>query len=277
MCYDGKGDDTVKKKIENICRFVQQTPSLSLSITNFVYETNHEVMENMKIKKDSAMYLVVSGKGILVNEDIKKELSMGTMFFTFAAKHFRIENTDDLKYIYISFSGERAEELFRRFSITPKQCVFYGCEGLVPFWQNAIVQAAEKNSDLVSESVLLYSFSTLVHNVISGEQRLADSIRTYIDENFKDSELDLANVAEYFGYNLKYVSRIFKEDTGMTFSRYLTHTRIKHAVFLMEQGITSVKNAALLCGYNDSMYFSRVFKKETGVSASEYIKSKNNV
>ena len=52
----------------------------------------------------------------------------------------------------------------------------------------------------------------------------------------------------------------------------LKNTRIQHATFLMEQGITSVKNVAFLSGYKDSLYFSNVFKKTVGTAPSEFIK-----
>ena len=45
---------------------------------------------------------------------------------------------------------------------------------------------------------------------------------------------------------------------SITFSAYLTNVRLKHAVFLMEQNVTSIKNIALLCGYKDPLYFSNV-------------------
>lgn len=51
----------------------------------------------------------------------------------------------------------------------------------------------------------------------------------------------------------------------------MKNLRINHAVFLMEQGITSVKNIAFLSGYKDPLYFSGVFKKTLGLSPSEYL------
>ncbi len=61
---------------------------------------------------------------------------------------------------------------------------------------------------------------------------------------------------------------------GTTFSEYLKTLRLRHAVFLIEQGITSVKNVALLSGYRDPLYFSKVFRQSLGVSPSEFIEQK---
>ena len=59
---------------------------------------------------------------------------------------------------------------------------------------------------------------------------------------------------------------------GVAFSEYLREMRMKHAIFLIENGVFSVKNVALLCGYKDALYFSKLFVKQVGTSPTEYIK-----
>ena len=107
------------------------------------------------------MYLVISGIGKLVTDYAKAELSPGKLFFTFSGIPFKIESEAEFHYIYISFSGERSEVLFKRYFISTENCIFEGNEGLISFWQNAITRATDINLDLISESVLLYTFSQL--------------------------------------------------------------------------------------------------------------------
>jgi transcriptional regulator GlxA family with amidase domain len=57
----------------------------------------------------------------------------------------------------------------------------------------------------------------------------------------------------------------------MTFSDYVKNIRIRHAVFLIEQGVRVVKNVALLSGFSDPLYFSGCFRKIVGMSPTEYI------
>ena len=264
----------MKRNPDNICKFVQPSVSENITTVNFVYETKPDVLSQMKIKQENVMYLAVSGRGKLVTEEGKYSLTKGMIFFTFSGIHFKIENEDSFECMYITFFGERCNELFKRFGISKSNCAFSGNEGIISFWQNAIARANKNTLDLISEGVLLYSFSQLSPVEKTKEQTLTDSILAYIDANFTDSSLNLSNTSDVLGYNEKYISRVFKENVGMTFSNYLTHTRMQHAVFLMEHGITSVKNVALLSGYRDPLYFSNIFKKETGISASEYIKKK---
>ena len=55
------------------------------------------------------------------------------------------------------------------------------------------------------------------------------------------------------------------------YSEYLRTLRIKYAVSLFDHGIDSVKNVALLSGFQDPLYFSSVFKNVIGISPTQYI------
>lgn len=257
---------------ENICKFINNAPTGVIKISNFVYETNNDILNKTNTKQTNMVFLIVSGSGVLTSQNQTHKISSGHLFFIFSGTPFKIESDNNLKFMYISFSGDRTDELFKRYSINSQNFIFDDNEGLISFWQSAITRASETNLDLISESVLLYTFSQLTPPEKSKEQHLADSILSYIDSNFSDFNLNLSSIADKFGYNSKYISRVFRQSTGTTFSNYLKHTRLKHAIFLMEQGLTSVKNIALLSGYNDPLYFSNVFKKEIGIPASEYIK-----
>ena len=256
---------------ENICKFITHTSTDTITTTNFVFEKRAENRASMTTPKTNAVYLVVSGKGALHTKTGTRELCPRTIFFTFAQIPFRIENIEGLQYMYISFQGERSEELFARFGISPKTCVFEGHEGLTAFWQNAIAKANQKNLDLISESVLLYTFGEMTPPKITGEHHLIGSILTYINDHFSDSNLNLPAVGDALGYNCKYVSRVFKETMGISFSAYLTNLRIQYAIFLIDQGVTAIKNISLLSGYKDPFYFSKVFKSVVGFSPREYI------
>ena len=58
----------------------------------------------------------------------------------------------------------------------------------------------------------------------------------------------------------------------MGISEYLRVLRIRYAVMLMENGVTSVKNVAALSGFSVPLYFSKVFTEMIGVSPSQYQK-----
>ena len=93
------------------------------------------------------------------------------------------------------------------------------------------------------------------------------------DEKFTNADFSLSYLASQLGYDAKYLSFLFKKKKGITFTQYLRDLRLRHAIFLMEQGVANVKNTAILSGFDDALYFSRIFKQYTGHSPKEYIEN----
>lgn len=260
--------------VQNICKFISSVTEERIYTQNFVYEKSGNTFHTKG--NANAMYLAVSGKGKLTTDSVSSYVKAGNIFFTFENLTYKIESVDNFQYMYISFNGSRSNELFSRFGITPVNCVYEGHEGITAFWQNAIAKAGEKNLDLISEAVLLYTFGEMAPYKESNEQQLIRSMVKYIENNFTDDSLSLQSMSDQLGYNSKYISRIFKSSMGVNFSAYLTNVRMQNAVFLMEQGVTAIKNVALLSGYKDPFYFSTVFKSTLGISPSQYIENIKN-
>ena len=215
-------------------------------------------------------YLITQGSGTIVYESVPFPYSPGTLIFGFAGESCFVNAQIKTEYMYVQFNGPRADELFSRFEISPSNRAFEGFEGLIPFWQESLRMAEERNLDLISESVLMHTFSRLV----GAKRQNDDIIRRVVrlaDENFTNPDLSLSTIADELGYNVKYLSRSFKEKMNVGFSQYIRTLRIKHAVFLIEHGVDSVKNIAFLCGFSDPLYFSSVFKETIGVSPKSYI------
>lgn len=261
----------MKKMSENICKFVTEASCSSLETLNFIFEKTNAGKKHPFVRPVDIMYLVSKGTGTLYTENKSYEVTPGTLLFTFTGEKFQIYGKDGFEYMYISFKGDRAYNLFERFGVSKANRIFNGFDSLLPFWQNALGKADPTNLDLISESVLLYTFSQMSETSATSEQHLVGNIISHIENYFSDRTLSLATTAQELGYNPKYISRIFSQNVGITFSEYLKNTRIKHAVFLIENGLTAVKNVSILSGYSDPLYFSNVFKSTVGISPSEYI------
>ena len=98
-------------------------------------------------------------------------------------------------------------------------------------------------------------------------------IKKYVEDNFADSKLNLAYIAQHFGFSASYLSRKFKQETGSNFIEYLTNLRMKKAMQIAG-GNVKMYQAAAEVGIPDPNYFSRCFKKYAGMSYSEYVASK---
>lgn len=98
---------------------------------------------------------------------------------------------------------------------------------------------------------------------------LINKVKTYIEEHLTES-LTLTTISRLVNYNEAYVSRLFKQITGMGLSEYISNERIKKAKQLLSSTNDSMQSVAAATGFDTPQYFSIVFKKITGVSPSEY-------
>lgn len=98
----------------------------------------------------------------------------------------------------------------------------------------------------------------------------------YIKEHYRE-ELSLEEVAGNAGVTPQYFSKLFKEETGVRFIKWILGLRIDKAKELMNTGTMQIKEIGYMVGYNDPNYFSRIFKKVEGVSPTQYVKQVKNI
>lgn len=82
-------------------------------------------------------------------------------------------------------------------------------------------------------------------------------------------KISLESVADMMGISSFYLSRLFKQEIGRTFTEVLTNIRIFAALDQMWRGSESFPRIAERVGYDDVSYFYKVFKKKLGITASE--------
>ena len=166
--------------------------------------------------------------------------------------------------------------IMEQLEIGSQKLVFHGMEEVEDYWVSSL-NAASVMLDLRSESVLLYTFSVLGTRYLEHEESRPRSgntvlqVKKYLDDNYADAELTLEKIGKELSYNKKYLSAAFKKEFRIGMTEYLNTIRIQHACTLMEQGFTSMKDIAQLCGYRDPLYFSRIFKKHMGISPREHM------
>ncbi|WP_245954336.1 response regulator transcription factor [Paenibacillus flagellatus] len=83
-----------------------------------------------------------------------------------------------------------------------------------------------------------------------------------------DKELNLYDVADRIFVNSSYLSRLFKQETGKTFSAYVLERKMECAKAALARGV-KVYDAAAMTGYGHVSYFTKVFRKYWGVSPGE--------
>ncbi len=98
----------------------------------------------------------------------------------------------------------------------------------------------------------------------------------YINKNFR-RKLTLDEIAAASGASKYHFLRTFKKVTGYTVNDYINQVKCKHAKQLLQSGEHSVKEAALLSGFENLSHFTNTFKKYECALPSELIKKKRAV
>lgn len=100
------------------------------------------------------------------------------------------------------------------------------------------------------------------------------NILLYIKNNYH-LPITSKSVAEEFHYNPSYFSKMFSDEVGQPFTKYLALLRIEKAKRLLAVPGIKISQIARDVGFDDYPYFVRIFKQYTGMGPSSYRDSLN--
>lgn len=116
----------------------------------------------------------------------------------------------------------------------------------------------------------LYECTTAINNTrTQHENPTIAKVCTYI-QNHLSEDISLDALAADAQISPFYLSKLFKEEKGETFSTYLADMRLEKAKELLTTTTASIKEISAQVGYNDQNYFSKLFKNQFGVSPTEF-------
>jgi AraC-like DNA-binding protein len=93
--------------------------------------------------------------------------------------------------------------------------------------------------------------------------------KRFIGEHQADS-ISLDQIAKTLKVSTFYFCKMFKKATGLTFTDYLSRTRVERAKNLLLNPNVRVSEVAYDCGFISLTHFNRVFKKVVGKSPTFY-------
>jgi two-component system, response regulator YesN len=96
--------------------------------------------------------------------------------------------------------------------------------------------------------------------------------KLYIENNYADPELSLSKIALELGVSSGNLSKLFKQETDISYIDYLTQIRIREAMKLMDEPSARIYEVAEQVGYSSQHYFCAAFKREVGIAPSAYRK-----
>ncbi len=91
----------------------------------------------------------------------------------------------------------------------------------------------------------------------------------YLNANY-GRKLNLQDVADHVYMSPSHFSKVFKEETGVSFVDWLGRIRVDKSKILLRDRAIPLIDVAGMVGFDDQSYFSKVFKRYTGMSPGRF-------
>jgi len=98
---------------------------------------------------------------------------------------------------------------------------------------------------------------------------ISSEVKKLIEEAF-DTDLTLEKLSNRLNYHPQYISRVFRQETGITFADYLSQYRLKVAKKWLKGTDLTVTEIAERLKYNNPANFIRYFRKMEGITPGQY-------
>lgn len=214
------------------------------------------------VRQYTLIHYVFRGKGVLYARGGSHPVRAGQAFVILPGEvtTYTADTYDPWHYRWIGFDGA----LSARFAqlppvVTMPEMLFGRMESL--FSQPAM-------AEYVLAGGLFELYAHLFPDTQSGSPHVR-RVENYIRSNYMHP-VRVEQIAGELNLDRRYLSRIFKAQTGLSMQEYLIRTRLEEAQRLLLQGC-SVKEAAQLSGYEDVSNFHKIFKARTGRSPAEFL------
>lgn len=158
----------------------------------------------------------------------------------------------------------------------------YLCELFLEKWKTSLrFKWVSTSEGLVQVKELYQRLVQLFLQEEGGQDAKADSnerirgivtyVLDYVEEHYADSDLNISSIANSINKNPKYISRVFKENTGEGVLDCINRIRISKAKEIIATRRYSAEEVGGMVGYASNQTFRRVFVKMVGMPPGKYM------
>ncbi|WP_168735629.1 helix-turn-helix domain-containing protein [Cohnella fermenti] len=101
-------------------------------------------------------------------------------------------------------------------------------------------------------------------------RKLIANVQQHIQSNYRDYDLNVTKLGDTFGLKATYLSKLFRDITGVGLLDYINVTRLEQVKKLLTDDKKPLQEVAEQCGFQDLNTFIRIFKKHEGLTPGKY-------
>ncbi len=276
--YHAFTDTTASKSGYNTCESNSDKYPLLVNCTGVISENKKFSSDNPTGRLDYYLMYVVTGRVHVVFPDSVRECGEGTLIVFPPNTRYTYSHRENglLEYIFIHFTGSAVEEVLEDCGILIHPEINYAkcSDTLIARFQNMFDAFAKQDRlrDRDIGAILEQILVSLGRRILDGKDERRKKLHKSLGRILSgySSQISVSELAELEGLSVSRYNTVFREQFGISPSKYLTNTRMSVARDLLTTTDMNVNQIGMMCGYSDSHFFSKMFKNSFGVSPSDY-------
>jgi len=231
-----------------------------------------------RILPEFQVVYITRGQGTFESKELgRKKIEAGTVFFLFPGVWHRYMPLPETgwKEHWISFNGVQPKTLKRHNIFSPERAVLeIGLdETLIQLYQQ-IMELIESEKIGYKETIATLSYQ-IIAQIIAKEKSKKFSgkeIETTIQTakalmvDRIDQQINSEELSHELGVGYSWFRRMFRHYTGLSPTQYFLQLKLNKAKELLVGTSLSIKEIAVITGFDSQYYFSKFFKKRIGMS-----------
>lgn len=260
------------------------TPSL-FALENLIYLKDIGISDSYIHNKNTDFYLfhiVLDGKGQFLYDHKEMTLSKGDCIFIDCHKEYELISSKDnsWKTSWVCFNGNNMINIYKKF-LSQYDSFYFTAKARNQYESlisqiYVLSQKKDINTEMKIYELLVRLLTYIMDEDKKGHISLSNKIKIkpvkeYIDQHYTEY-MTLDDLSKKFYINKYYLSKLYKEEYGISIIAYLNHLRINKSKELLKASNEKIESISKICGIEDQSYFIRLFKKIEGITPGEFRK-----
>ncbi len=201
-------------------------------------------------------------------EDIAVNFIILPQFFDNVLAMLGDEETPLRRFIIDSLRSKNSNSSFLHFEVSDILPIQNLVENLI--WTLLYGAQNKRSVNQITMGLLFLQLIGYTDRLRNTNEHSSVAIATlrYIEEHYLDGSL--GELSQALHYDVAWLSREIKRETGCTYTELLQDKRLSQAAFLLESTDLSVADISSKAGYENESYFHRIFAKKFGTTPRLY-------